>query len=103
MDFPKLLNDIENSNQPPQSKDAFFRGTIKLWQSFEISQGRSGNVVYKGVTYTVDNQPAPIITPTLKTMELIPLRAISFKGELTQDIEFNNLDPNGFYWFTALK
>jgi len=103
MDFQKLLSDIENSNQSPQAKDAFFRGTIKLWQSFEIGQGRSGNVIYKGVTYTPDNQPASIITPALKTMELIPLRAIDFKGELKEDISFSNLDPYGIYWFTALN
>jgi hypothetical protein len=103
MDFQKLLSDIENSNQSPQAKDAFFRGTIKLWQSFEISQGRSGNVIYKGVTYTPDNQPASIITPALKTMELIPLRAIDFKGELKEDISFSNLDPNGIYWSDVLN
>jgi hypothetical protein len=42
MDFKKLLSEIENSNRPPEIKDSLFRGTIKLWQSFEISQGRSG-------------------------------------------------------------
>jgi hypothetical protein len=103
MDFQKLLSDIENSNQSPQAKDAFFRGTIKLWQSFEISQGRSGNVIYKGVTYTPDNQPAPIITATLKTIELIPLRAIDLTGEIKEYLHFDNLDPNGVYWSNVLS
>jgi|TARA_R110000868_G_scaffold236938_2_gene490995 hypothetical protein len=63
MDFKKLLSDIEKSNKPPQLKEALFNSTIKLWQSFELSQGRSADVVYNGITYTLEDKPkeAPIV------------------------------------------
>ena len=66
MDFKKLLSDIENSNKPPQLKDALFNSTIKLWQSFELSQGRSADVVYKGITYTLENKP---VEPPIAVVE----------------------------------
>ena len=66
MDFKKLLSDIENSNKPPQLKDALFNSTIKLWQSFELSQGRSADVVYNGITYTLENKP---VEPPIAVVE----------------------------------